>query len=425
MTQTLKTIRGMNDILPDESAHWLWFEDCVRSVLESYGYSQLRTPLIEPTELFTGSIGETTDVIEKEMYTFESRGGSSLSLRPEGTASLVRSALQHGLIRAQQVKLWYSGPMFRYEKPQRGRYRQFHQIGAEAYAQEGPDIDCELLLMGERIWKTIGLGGIFLEINSLGDAQCRQLYRGQLTDYLQDHRANLDEDSQRRLQANPLRILDSKNPDMAQIIELAPKPIDYLTEAAKEHFDTLCRYLDNAGLTYRVNPRLVRGLDYYSRTVFEWVSGELGAQAAVCSGGRYDGLFEKQGGKPTPAIGWAMGVERILELLTIQNKRVASTKPHVYMVLAGENAIEKGLILAEHARNLKPGIRIRSNLGGGSFKAQFKRADRCEAEFAWVLGEDEIASQSVVVKYLRDKDVAQCTLNVAELGNWIEKNIEL
>ncbi|MGB5623143.1 MAG: histidine--tRNA ligase, partial [Gammaproteobacteria bacterium] len=315
MTRSIAPIRGINDILPAETRAWQWLEQIVREVLQAQGYGEIRLPLMERTELFARSIGEVTDIVEKEMYTFLDRNGDSLSLRPEATASCVRAGITHGLFHNQQQRLWYSGPMFRYERPQKGRYRQFHQMGAEAFGFAGPDIDAELILACARIWRRLGLDDLRLELNSLGTAESRQAYRGLLVEYFREHEKDLDEDSQRRLNQNPMRILDSKNPDMQALIDAAPSITDHLDDESADHFAQLRETLDAVGVSYLINPRLVRGLDYYSRTVFEWVTDRLGAQGAVCSGGRYDGLVEQLGGRATPAIGWAMGIERLVELL--------------------------------------------------------------------------------------------------------------
>jgi histidyl-tRNA synthetase len=393
---TLRAIRGMHDLLPQDSARWQLLEDRARAVLEGYGYQEMRTPLLEVSELFKRSIGEVTDIVEKEMYSFEDRGGDHLSLRPEGTASCVRAAIEHGLL-DQPRRIWYRGPMFRRERPQRGRYRQFHQIGVEVFGLAGPDIDLEVILLTRRLWQTLGLPALRLEINSLGDADERARYRDCLVDYLEQHRARLDDDSQRRLQTNPLRILDSKNPDMAEIIEQAPSLQDALGEASRSHFETLCGGLDRLGIDYHVNPRLVRGLDYYNRTVFEWITDALGAQGTVCAGGRYDGLIEQLGGRATPAVGFALGLERLLELAELDPP--ASTD--VYLIAVGTSAQEAAMQIAEQIRDTFPGLRLLCHCGGGSFKSQFKRADRSGARVALVLGDDELSARRIGVKPLR------------------------
>ena len=410
MADKLQAIRGMNDILPSESARWQFLEQAVRDVLDQYGYQEMRMPLVEKTALFCRSIGEVTDIVEKEMYSWQDRGsdkkeGDLLSLRPEGTAGCVRAGIQQGLLVNQQQRVWYQGPMFRRERPQKGRYRQFHQIGVETFGIEGPDIDAELILLTARLWQRLGIQGLRLELNSLGTSESRRLYRDQLETYFTQHLDQLDEDSKRRLVGNPLRILDSKNPDLVEVIANAPSLPDSLDAESKAHFATLCAVLDDAGIKYELNPRLVRGLDYYSRTVFEWKTDQLGAQDAVCSGGRYDGLVEQLGGRPTPAVGFAMGVERLLALMPESNERAA--KPHVYMVLVGDAAQTFGIKIAESLRNTKQAWRVMVNAGGGSFKAQFKRADKSGATLALVIGESEVENDTVVVKPLLSNEDQQ------------------
>jgi histidyl-tRNA synthetase len=389
----------MHDILPDQSAVWQYLEDRVRAVLERYGYRELRTPLVEVTELFRRSIGEITDIVEKEMYSFEDRGGESLTLRPEGTASCVRAAIEHGLL-DQPQRVWYRGPMFRRERPQRGRYRQFHQIGVEVLGLDGPDVDLEVILLTRRFWQTLGLRGLQLEINSLGDADERARYRQALVAYLEGERDRLDQDSEKRLATNPLRVLDSKHPDMQPVIANAPSLLDHLGEATREHFDALCAGLDAAGIRYRINPRLVRGLDYYNRTVFEWITDALGAQGTVCAGGRYDGLVAQLGGRPTPAVGFAMGLERLIELV---DTSAIDAGPDAYLVAVGERAQGDALLLAERMREQMPALRLLCHCGGGSFKSQFKKADRSGARFALVLGDDELDRGTVGIKPLRER----------------------
>ncbi len=401
MSKTLQAIRGMNDILPGETGFWQSVEATIRNVLGSYGYQEVRMPVLEQTKLFKRSIGEVTDIVEKEMYTFDDRNGDSLTLRPEGTASCVRACIQHGLLHGASPRLWYTGPMFRHERPQKGRYRQFHQVGVEVFGMPGPDIDAELLLMTARLWKLLGISDLRLEINSLGTAESREQYRDVLVGYFQKHQDQLDEDSQRRLLSNPLRILDSKNPDMKALIEQAPRLADHLDDESRAHFSTICELLDAAGIEYQINPRLVRGLDYYGRTVFEWITEELGAQGTVCAGGRYDGLVEWLGGKPVPAVGFALGLERLLALMETQGSRPDDQAPDCYLVLMGQAAVNQGLILAEQLRDGLPQLRIQSNGGGGSFKSQFKRADKSGASYALILGEDEIANQTIAIKPLR------------------------
>ncbi len=414
----------MNDILPSETPLLQYIEKNIRQVLEAYGYQEIRLPLLESTELFSRSIGEVTDIVEKEMFSFldtpDKYGNrDSLTLRPEGTAGCVRAGIEHGLFYNQRQRLWYIGPMFRHEKPQKGRYRQFYQIGAEAYGLSGPDIDAEMILMTARFWRRLGLDDLELQINSLGSAAARAAYREQLVSYFSDRRSQLDADSQRRLQTNPLRILDSKNPEMQALIENAPQLLEHLDEASLEHFATLKHLLEKAGVNYRVNPRLVRGLDYYNRTVFEWVTQNLGAQGTVCAGGRYDGLVEQLGGKqPTPAVGFAMGLERLVLLLS--QVQVADKSPHAYLLMVGNDAvIEQGLCLAESLRDLLPELRLLTHCGGGSFKSQFKRADKSGAKIALVLGENEVTNQEITLKYLRENR-PQFSVAQSELGEYLK-----
>jgi histidyl-tRNA synthetase len=390
----------MNDIPPEDTPYWQALEAEIRAVLAAYGYQEIRFPIVESTELFKRSIGEVTDIVEKEMYTFVDRNGDSLTLRPEGTASCVRAGIQGGLLYNQIQRLWYMGPMFRHERPQKGRYRQFHQIGVETFGMTGPDLDAELILMTARLWKRLGLGGLELQLNSLGTSEARAAYRAQLVEYFVARKDRLDEDSRRRLEGNPLRILDSKNPEMRGLIEQAPKLTEHLDAESRAHFATLCAILDDAGVSYRVNPCLVRGLDYYSRTVFEWVTDQLGAQGTVCAGGRFDGLVEQLGGKPTPAAGFAIGLERLLELVRAQLR--TNHAPHAYLVLVGDTAQSRGLVLAERLRDALPGLRLQTNCGGGKFQNQFKRADKSGAKVALVLGDDEITQGTVGVKNLRE-----------------------
>jgi histidyl-tRNA synthetase len=394
----------MNDILPDVAQTWEYLESEVEDIAESYGYRQVRLPLLEHTELFKRSIGEVTDIVEKEMYTFDDRNGDSLTLRPEATASIVRAGMTHGLFHNQKQKLWTAGPMFRREKPQAGRYRQFYQFDVEAVGYEGPDIDAELIIMSARMWRRLGIGKIRLEINSLGDPVSRARYRDVLVDYFNGVKNRLDEDSIRRLEQNPLRILDSKNPDMADVVEAAPVMLDYLDEASAAHFAELQALLAAADVAFEINPRLVRGLDYYSRTVFEWVTDALGAQGAVCSGGRYDGLVEKLGGRPTPAIGWAMGIERFVALFEACGGRAPEARPDVFIAAFGEGTQEKAFNVAEMLRDALGDIRVEMNLGGGSFKAQMKRADKSGADFALILGEQELSEGRIGLKPLRATD---------------------
>ena len=414
MSKKPKTVRGMNDILPDVAARWQHLESEVENLIEAYGYRQVRLPLLEHTEVFRRSIGEVTDIVEKEMYTFDD-DGDSLTLRPEATASMVRAGITHGLFHNQKQKLWTVGPMFRRERPQAGRYRQFHQFDVEAMGYEGPDIDAELIIMCARLWKRLGIDRVRLEINSLGVAESRASYRDALVEYFNGVKSRLDEDSIRRLDKNPLRILDSKNPDMQEIVAGAPVMLDHLDAESAEHFEGLKALLDAAGVAYEVNPRLVRGLDYYSRTVFEWVTDALGSQNAVCAGGRYDGLVEKLGGRATPAIGWAMGVERFVSLYEACGGTFPAVAPDVYLVAVGEGTRERAFALAEELRDAVAGIRVETNLGNGSFKAQMKRADKSGASFALVLGEQELAEERIGCKPLRS-DAEQESIALAELA---------
>lgn len=394
----------MNDILPDVSGTWRYLESVVRDIVQSYGYAEIRLPLLEHTELFRRSIGEVTDIVEKEMYTFEDRNGESLTLRPEATASVVRAGLTNGLLHNQRQKLWTAGPMFRYEKPQKGRYRQFYQFDVEALGFEGPDVDAELIIMCARLWRELGISNIALQINSLGTPASRSRYRETLVEYFTGVKNQLDDDSIRRLEQNPLRILDSKNPEMQDIVAGAPVMVDYLDDESARHFRGLEELLETAGVAYTVNPRLVRGLDYYSRTVFEWVTDALGSQGAVCSGGRYDGLVEKLGGKPTPAVGWAMGIERFVALYDACGGTAPANDVDVYVVAVGQRTLEQAFAIAEQLRDAVDGITVEVNLGGGSFKSQMKRADKSNARFALILGEQEIADQRAGLKPLRSAE---------------------
>jgi histidyl-tRNA synthetase len=394
----------MNDVLPEVSGTWRYLETVVRDIVQSYGYAEIRLPIVEHTELFRRSIGEVTDIVEKEMYTFLDRNNESLTLRPEATASVVRAGITNGLLYNQKQKLWTSGPMFRYEKPQQGRYRQFYQFDVEALGFDGPDVDAELIIMCARMWRALGISRLTLQINSLGTAESRARYRETLVEYFSGVKSALDEDSIRRLEQNPLRILDSKNPDMQGVVAAAPVMLDFLDEESSEHFQTLKALLDAAGVGYTVNPRLVRGLDYYSRTVFEWVTDALGSQGAVCSGGRYDGLVEKLGGRPTPAVGWAMGIERLVALFEACGGKAPTTAADVYVVAVGDNTLQQAFTLAEDLRDKVAGIKVELNLSGGSFKAQLKRADKSNAEYALILGEQEIAEKRAGLKPLRSTE---------------------
>lgn len=396
----------MNDILPQDTPTWRWLESTAETVLSAYGYRQIRMPIVEQTSLFKRSIGEVTDIVEKEMYSFDDRNGDSLTLRPEGTASCVRAADQAGLLFNQVQKLWYAGPMFRHERPQAGRYRQFHQIGAEVFGLAGPDIDAEMILMTARLWKQLGVSHLVrLELNSLGDANDRAAYQQALVSFLQQHADELDEDSRKRLKRNPMRVLDSKDANTRQLLTQAPQLADYLGDDAKEHFHTLCELLDANGISYQLNPYLVRGLDYYGKTVFEWVTDALGAQGTVCAGGRYDGLVKQLGGKSTPAVGFAMGLERLLLLLQ-QNPPTLPAAVDVYLLAPG--MLKQGLLLAEALRDELPQLTIEFHSGGGSVKSQMKKADKSGAVLALILGEDEQQKDEVAVKALRDDVPQQC-----------------
>lgn len=417
----IQSLRGMHDLLPENSAIWQYLEKTVADVLSRYSYKEIRFPILEQTELFKRSVGEATDIVEKEMYTFEDRNGDQLSLRPEGTAGCVRACTEHGLLHNQTQRLWYAGPMFRHERPQKGRQRQFHQIGVEAFGLNGPDIDAELLLLTANLWKTLKIDGVVtLQINSLGTSTDRANYRDKLVGYLMAHRDNLDEDSQRRLETNPMRILDSKNPDVQRIVDGAPKLIDFIDDDSRQHFEQLCGILDAAKITYEINPRLVRGLDYYSKTVFEWVTDSLGSQGTICAGGRYDGLVEQLGGKPCPGVGFAMGIERLvllLDELKVVPDSVGQTVD-IYLLAVGEVS-NAAAVLADNLRNQCPNLRIESHCGGGSFKSQIKKADKSGATVALILGEQEAASSTVGVKYLRQEHTQETVVqdNLAHLLN--------
>ena len=422
MSTKPRAIRGMNDILPGVSDTWRYLETTVQDIVRSYGYSEIRLPLLEHTDLFKRSIGEVTDIVEKEMYTFPDRNGESLTLRPEATAGMVRAGMTNGLFHNQKQKLWTSGPMFRYEKPQAGRYRQFYQFDVEAVGYDGPDVDAELIIMSARMWQRLGISKISLEINSLGTAEARVRYREALVEYFSGVKNQLDEDSIRRLAQNPLRILDSKNPDMQAIVEAAPVMLDYLDEESAEHFRGLKVLLDAAGVSYTENPRLVRGLDYYSRTVFEWVTDALGSQGAVCSGGRYDGLVEKLGGRATPAVGWAMGIERFVALFEACGGEVPAAQADVYIAAFGSGTLQRAFALAEDLRDSVDGIQVEMNLGGGSFKSQMKRADKSGAKFALILGEQELADACVGLKPLRSTD-EQSSVALDDLAETLAKKL--
>ncbi|WP_455212725.1 histidine--tRNA ligase [Kaarinaea lacus] len=416
----IQAIRGMKDITPEETPYWHVIEETIRRVLAGYGYREMRTPLLEQTELFARSIGEVTDIVEKEMYTFADRNGDSLTLRPEGTAGCVRACIENGLLHNQTQRIWYTGPMFRHERPQKGRYRQFHQVGVETFGFTGPDVDAELILLSASLWQALGLKDLTLEINSLGTSEIRAIYRDKLVEYFSAHQAQLDEDSQRRLHSNPLRILDSKNPDMKALIADAPKLSDYLDEESKEHFAGLIRILDQAQIKYSVNPCLVRGLDYYSKTVFEWITDKLGAQSAVCAGGRFDSLVEHLGGKATPAAGFAIGMERLFEL--VKDQVQPNHMPHAYLIMTSQEAVTKGMILAEQLRGSIPGLRLVNHCGGGSIKSQFKKADKSGANIALVIGDDELSSDTAAVKFLRE-DKSQEHVSKEELITLLSKYV--
>ncbi len=400
----IQSIRGMNDLLPSDSATWQQIEKIVKSVLNSYGYNEIRTPIVEDTALFKRAVGEVTDIVEKEMYTFNNRHDESITLRPEITAGCVRAGIEHGLFYNQEQRLWYLGPAFRYEKPQKGRYRQFHQFGVEVFGLEGPNIDAELILLTARFWKALGIEEhTTLELNSIGSVEARANYRNALVSFLEQHKDKLDEDCLRRMYSNPLRVLDSKNPDVQELLNQAPKLFDYLDEESKNHFDGLCHLLDNAGIKYNINQRLVRGLDYYNRTVFEWVTTNLGAQGTVCGGGRYDGLVSQLGGQPTPAVGFAMGVERLVLLVRAVNPSLnRDSSIDIYMISSGDDkttsAVQK---MAEKLRDGLPNKRIVTNYGSSNFKKQFTKADKLGAKIAVIIGENEIANQSVTIKNLQ------------------------
>ena len=421
----LQAIRGMNDLLPDQSPVWQYLESTVKTVLQSYGYAEVRTPIVEQTELFKRSIGEVTDIVEKEMYTFEDRNGDSLTLRPEGTASCVRAAEQHGLLYNQVQRFWYTGPMFRHERPQKGRYRQFHQIGAEAFGMQGPDIDAEVILMTARLWRQLGIDqAVELQINTLASSEARHAFKSALVAYLETRKDALDADSQRRLTTNPLRILDSKDPNTQALLDSAPNFNDYIDDESRAHFEQLCALLDAAGVNYVVNPRLVRGLDYYGKTVFEWVTSALGAQGTVCAGGRYDGLVEQLGGRHTPAVGFAMGVERLVLLLEELEAVPAAARQlvDVYMIGIGDENLAPAMAVAEALR-ADAGINVQLHCGGGSFKSQMKKADRSGAHLAVLMGSEEREAGEVAVKPLRTA-AEQIRLPIENLAQSLKQRLE-
>jgi histidyl-tRNA synthetase len=422
MSKTLQAIRGMNDILPEQAPLWQHFEQVVRDWLRAYGYREIRMPIVEPTGLFKRAIGEVTDIVEKEMYTWsDALNGESLTLRPEGTASCVRAALEHNLLFNTQQRLFYTGPMFRHERPQKGRYRQFHQVGIESLGYVGPDMDVEHILMGARLWKQLGISGIQLQINTLGTSEDRARHRTRLIHYLEGHQALLDDDAKRRLHSNPLRILDSKNPALQDLIAAAPKLLDDLDETSLKHFEELQAMLRVADVSYSINPRLVRGLDYYNFTVFEWVTDQLGSQGTVCAGGRYDGLVEQLGGKPTPACGFAMGVERLLALMEAQGSLPNVQAPDLYIVHSGEQAQRFALTAAEQLRDA--GLQLVLHCGGGSFKSQMKKADASGARFAIIIGDDEVNAGVVSLKSLRAQ-AEQISVPIAQVAAMVRHSVD-
>ena len=419
---TIQAIRGMNDILPGDISAWQHIERHARALLGAYGYEEIRPPIVERTELFRRSIGEVTDIVEKEMYTFDDRNGESLTLRPECTASVVRAAIEHGLLRTPGRRVWAMGPMFRYERPQRGRYRQFHQIDVEILGIAAPSAEAELIVMTRRLWKALGISGLALELNSLGSREIQARYRTRLVEYFSAHAPALDADSLRRIETNPLRILDSKNPSMQALIEEAPRIVDEHDDDARAHLDQLLAMLDEAGVEYRLNPRLVRGLDYYTGTVFEWTTSELGAQGAVCGGGRYDNLVAEIGGQASPAIGFAIGLERLVALLEVQSVELPVTKPHAYLATAGARASILAHAVAEQLRDAVPELRLIVDAAHGSFKAKLKRADRSGARIALLLGEEEARGGRIAVKDLRARG-SQATVSINELAGHVARNV--
>ena len=422
MMKKIQAIRGMNDCLPSESGLWQYVESIIRQVVASYGYQEIRTPIVESTDLFKRSIGEVTDIVEKEMYTFADRNSDSLTLRPEGTACVVRAGNEHGLLYNQQQRLWYIGQMFRHERPQKGRYRQFHQFGVEVFGLAGPDIDAEVILLSARLWEKFGISqNVTLEINSLGSTEARASYKEQLVAFLKTRESELDEDSLRRLQTNPLRVLDSKNPQVQKAVKDAPQLIDCLDEESAKHFQGLCERLDNLGIKYRVNPALVRGLDYYNRTVFEWVTDSLGSQGTVCAGGRYDGLVEQLGGKATQGVGFAMGLERlVLMLQTLKLDKDLASVVDIYVTAMDESVELYARQVSEKLRDALPQIKLMNHCGGGNFKKQMKRADQSGASIAFIIGQDEMETQQVAVKYLREKQ-PQEIVSINELTHFTQK----
>ena len=421
MADPIQAVKGMNDILPPDSGRWEWFEDKVRALMRRYGYLNVRVPIVEPTPLFVRGLGEVTDIVEKEMYSFiDSMNGDALTLRPEGTAGVVRAAVEHSLLYEGGKRLYYIGPMFRHEKPQRGRYRQFHQVGVEALGHGGPDVDAEVILMARTLWRDLGLADVRLEINSLGQPDERKAHRQSLVDYLEANQDLLDADARRRLHSNPLRILDTKNPAMQALIDGAPKLFDHLGEATLKHFDAVRAVLDAVGQPYRINPRLVRGMDYYNLTVFEWVTDQLGAQGTICGGGRYDGLIELIGGKPAPAVGWGMGIERVLDLLQQASLVPPVQPPLAYAVVPDAAALPRAVVCVEalRAAGLSVLLHAAGRDGPGSMKSQFKKADASGARYALVFGADELARGEVAIKPLRDAAAAQTTRALGTEAAW-------
>mgnify|MGYP001763917142 CR=1 FL=1 len=419
-TKAIQAIRGMKDLLPEETVQWQQIEAALLRLMRQYGYDEIRMPILEKTELFKRSIGEVTDIVEKEMYTFDDRNGDSLTLRPEGTAACVRAALEHGLLYNQTQRLWYYGPMFRHERPQKGRYRQFHQFGVESFGIPSPDVEAEHILLMARFWQAFGIEkDIKLHINSLGTSVCRQKHRDALVSYLSAYQDQLDEDCKRRLTTNPLRILDSKNPDMKAIVEGAPKLSDYLSDEARAHYDAFKGYLDKAGQAYVENPNLVRGLDYYAHTVYEWVTEALGAQGTVCAGGRYDDLVSQLGGQATPGVGFAMGIERVAELIANQ-KAFKACSVDAYLILMGDKALATGVVLAEKIREGCPALNLLTHCGQGSAKSQFKKADKSGARWALVIGDDEVDNNQVTLKYLQEEK-PQETISLDALNQYLKK----
>ena len=418
--EKLQAVRGMHDTLPGEASAWNLLEQTLQSVLQSYCYREIRFPVLEKTELFSRSIGAGTDIVNKEMYTFQDRNGEFLTLRPEGTAGCVRVLLQHGLLHSGPQRIWYQGPMFRHERPQKGRLRQFHQVGAEAFGIDSADIDAEIIMLCARIWHVLGITDVRLELNSLGSYAARRKYRNLLVEYLSENREQLDEDSVKRLETNPLRILDSKNPAMRAVIGAAPSLLDSIDEESAEHFAVLRELLDANAVAYEINPRLVRGLDYYNRTVFEWITDRLGAQGTICAGGRYDDLVAQLGGRATPGVGFAMGLERILDLMQSGTAEPGPDAPRVYQVLVGDAAMKNGIKLAEQLRDKLPGLRLLMHCGGGSFKSQFKKADKSQADYALILGDEEVAKNTAQIKPLR-ADKEQYEISQDELADEIAR----